>query len=107
MVTLHSFPDQQAILNLAKHYPDLDIASVETCLAFLNTTADVYQALDVHFARYGLSMGKFTILMQLLQTDEQGLTPSECTEKCSVTTTITGLLDGLERKGLVTRKPYP
>lgn len=108
MVTLHSFPDQQAILNLAKLYPNLDIASVETCLAFLNTTADVYQALDVHFARYELSMGKFTILMQLLQADEQGLTPSECAEKCGVTrATITGLLDGLERKALVTRKPYP
>lgn len=108
MVTLHSFPDQQAILNLAKRYPELDIASVETCLAFLNTTADVYQALDVHFAHYDLSMGKFTILMQLLQADEQGLTPSECAEKCGVTrATITGLLDGLERKELVIRKPYP
>ena len=52
-------------------------------------------------------MGKFTILMQFLQADEQGLTPSECAEKCSVTTTITGLLDGLERKELVIRKPYP
>lgn len=107
MVTLHSFPDQQVILNLAKLYPDLDIASVETCLAFLNTTADVYQALDIHFACYELSMGKFTILMQLLQADEQGLTPSECAEKCGVTrVTITELLDGLERKELVTRKPY-
>lgn len=80
---------------------------METCLTFLNTTANVYQALDVHFARYELSTGKFTILMKLLQVDEQGLTPSECAEKRSVTTTITGLFDGLERKKLVIRKPYP
>lgn len=108
MVTLHAFADQQAILNLAKRYPELDISSVETCLAFLNTTADVYEALDVHFDRYGLSMGKFTILMQLLQVDEQGLTPSECAEGAGVTrATITGLLDGLEREELVRRKPFP
>nr|WP_273038642.1 MarR family transcriptional regulator [Iningainema tapete] len=53
-------------------------------------------------------MGKFTLLMQLLYADEQGLTPSECAERAGVTrATITGLLDGLERDGLVRRQPYP
>ncbi|MBD0301758.1 MAG: MarR family transcriptional regulator, partial [Tolypothrix sp. T3-bin4] len=85
MVTLHSFVDRQGLQNLANSYPELDIASVETCLAFLNTTADVYAALDVHFARYNLSMGKFTLLMQLLQADKQELTPSECAERTGVT----------------------
>jgi DNA-binding MarR family transcriptional regulator len=108
VVTLRAFVNRQALLNLASHYPELDIASVETCLAFLNTTTDVYAALEVHFARYGLSMGKFTLLMQLYQANEQGLTPSECAERAGVTrATITGLLDGLERDGWVRRQPYP
>ena len=108
MVTLHSFVDRQTLQNLANRYPELDIASVETCLAFLNTTADVYAALNVHFARYNLSMGKFTLLMQLFQADEQKLTPSECAERTGVTrATITGLLDGLERDKLIIRQPYP
>ncbi|BAY48306.1 transcriptional regulatory protein MarR family [Scytonema sp. HK-05] len=106
MVTLRPFVDKQTILDFAKRYPELDVASIETCLAFLHTTADVYQALDVHFARYGLSRGKFTLLMQLYQVREQGLTPSECAERVGVTrATITGLLDGLERDGLVRRFP--
>ena len=106
MVILRPFVDKQTILNFAKRYPELDIASIETCLAFLHTTADVYQALDVHFARYGLSRGKFTLLMQLYLADEKGLTPSECAERAGVTkATITGLLDGLERDGLVRRFP--
>lgn len=106
MVILRPFVDKQTILNFAKRYPELDIASIETCLAFLHTTADVYQALDVHFARYGLSRGKFTLLMQLYLADEKGLTPSECAERADVTkATITGLLDGLERDGLVRRLP--
>jgi DNA-binding MarR family transcriptional regulator len=108
VVTLRPFVNRQNLENLALRFPELDIASVETCLAFLSTTIDVYTALDVHFARYGLSMGKFTLLMQLFQANEQGLTPSECAERAGVTrATVTGLLDGLERDGLVKRQPYP
>jgi DNA-binding MarR family transcriptional regulator len=107
VVILRPFADRQAILDFAQRYPELDIASVEACLAFLQATTDVYQALDVHFARYGLSRGKFTLLMQLFVADEQGLTPSECAERAGVTrATITGLLDGLERDGWVKREPY-
>lgn len=100
--------DRQALQNLAQRYAELDVASVEACLAFLRATADVQTALEAHFARYGLSMGKFTLLMQLHQNLEQGLTPSECAERSGVTrATITGLLDGLERDGLVERRPRP
>jgi DNA-binding MarR family transcriptional regulator len=108
VVTLRPFVNRQALEQLANIFPELDLASVESCLAFLATTIDVYAALDVHFARYGLSMGKFTLLMQLFVVDEKGLTPSECAERAGVTrATITGLLDGLERDGLVQRQPYP
>jgi DNA-binding MarR family transcriptional regulator len=108
MVTSRSIPNRQAIEQLASRYPELDIASVETCLTFLDTTAEVYAALDVHFARYGLSVGKFTLLMQLFVSADEGLTPSDFAERVGVTrATITGLLDGLEREELVKRQPHP
>lgn len=108
METLRPSVDSEILENLAKRFPELDMASVETCLAFLHTTAEVYTALNTHFARYGLSMGKFTLLMQLFHASEQGLTPSECADHARVTrATITGLLDGLERDELVKRLPYP
>jgi hypothetical protein len=66
--------DRPTLENLAQQYSELDIPSVETCLAFLQATADVQVALETHFSRYGLSMGKFTLLMQLYQTGEAGLT---------------------------------
>lgn len=98
--------DRSALQSLAQRYAELDVDSVEACLAFLRATADVQVALDTHFARYGLSMGKFTLLMQLSQVD--GLTPSDCAERSGVTrATITGLLDGLEREELVERRPCP
>jgi DNA-binding MarR family transcriptional regulator len=106
--TLRPFAEREILENLAKCFPELDIASVETCLAFLHTTAEVYTALNTHFSRYGLSMGKFTLLMHLFQAPEQGLTPSECAERAGVTrATITGLLDGLERSSLIERQAYP
>ncbi|MEO1068350.1 MAG: MarR family transcriptional regulator [Cyanobacteria bacterium J06638_6] len=109
MATLRPFVDRVvdrlALQQLAQRYPELDVAVVEACLAFLRTSADVQTALEAHFARYGLSMGKFTLLMQLAQS--QGLTPSDCAERSGVTrATITGLLDGLERDGLVERRPF-
>lgn len=108
MVTSGSFSSPQALEQLAKRYPELDLSSVEACLNFLDTTADVYQALDAHFARYGLSMGKFSLLIQLFIAPEEKLTPSEFAERANVTrATITGLLDGLEREELVKRQPHP
>jgi DNA-binding MarR family transcriptional regulator len=98
--------DRPTLEHLAQQYPDLDIPSVETCLAFLQATADVQVALETHFSRYGLSMGKFTLLMQLYQAGETGLTPSECAARSGVSrATITGLLDGLERDALIMRQP--
>lgn len=108
MVSSRSIPNRQTIEQLAQQFPEVDLASVETCLAFLDTTADVYSALEIHFARHGLSVGKFTLLMQLFVAGEQGLTPSEFAERAGVTrATITGLLDGLERENLVQRQPHP
>ncbi|MDJ0703225.1 MAG: MarR family transcriptional regulator [Leptolyngbyaceae cyanobacterium MO_188.B28] len=112
MFTLRDLPKYKTLLELAALHPELDIASVETCLTFLRTTTDVYRVLDAHFARYDLSMGKFTILMLLYKaghglTPSDCLTPSECAEMAGVTRgTITGLLDGLEREGWIERQPH-
>jgi DNA-binding MarR family transcriptional regulator len=108
MISSRSIPDQQTIQRMASRYPDLDIPSVETCLAFLDTTAEFYEAIDSYFAQYDLSRGKFTLLMQLLEVDENGLLPSEFAQRAGVTrATVTSLLDGLEREELITRQSHP
>lgn len=107
MFTLRDLPKYEALLELARQYPDLNITAVESCLTFLRTSTDVYTVFDRHFADYDLSMGKFTVLM-LLQCSGTGLTPSECADRAGVTrATVTGLLDGLEREGLLKREPHP
>lgn len=107
MFTVRSIPKYQMLLEQAHHHPELDISSVEVCMAFLWTSAEVYDAYDAHFGSYRLSMGKFTVLMLLEHCGSQEMTPSDCAERLGVTRgTITGLLDGLERENLVKRAPH-
>jgi DNA-binding MarR family transcriptional regulator len=108
MISSRTIPDQQTIQRMASRYRELDIPSVETCLAFLDTTTAFYEAIDSYFAHYDLSRGKFTLLMQLLSVDENGLLPSEFAQRAGVTrATVTSLLDGLEQQELITRQPHP
>lgn len=107
-VTPSPFPTPSDIQRLAEAYPEVDQISVEACLAFLHTTSVVYGAFDAHFARYGLSRGKFTVLMQLFTKGQAGLKPSDFAEEAGVTrATITRLIDGLVRDELVERRPHP
>jgi DNA-binding MarR family transcriptional regulator len=108
MASARSFPDPQTIQRMASRYPEIDISSVEACLAFLDTSTAFYHAVDRYLAQHKLSRGKFTLLMQLVEADEAGLLPSEFAERAGLTrASVTSLLDGLERDQLITRQPHP
>lgn len=54
---------------------------------------------------HGLSSGRFAVLMQILSSNGEGVTPSELAERTGFTrATITGFVDGLERDRLARRK---
>jgi len=77
--------------------------SIETGLLLMRTARDAYALLDRHFARYGLSQGRFALLMQLSLHGGE-LCPCELAARTNVSrATVTGLLIGLERAGLVER----
>lgn len=108
MASSRTLPDQQTIQRMACRYPEIDIPSVETCLAFLDTSTAFYDSVDHYLAQHKLSRGKFTLLMQLVEASEEGLLPSEFAERAGVTrASVTSLLDGLERDKLITRQPHP
>jgi Transcriptional regulators len=86
--------------------PTSDTALLELYLLFLQVAEEGFQDRQTFFDRYALSEGKLALLM-ILKTSGQ-LTPSELAEAAGVTAgTITGLLAGLERAGLVFRTPHP
>ncbi len=104
MASSRTLPDQQTIQRMASRYPEIDIPSVEACLAFLDTSTAFYDSVDNYLAQHKLSRGKFALLMQLVEASEDGLLPSEFAERAGVTrASVTSLLDGLERDKLITR----
>lgn len=61
-----------------------------------------------HFARFNLSQPRFNALMELRLAGEEGLPLSELGQRMLVSrANITGLIDRLERDGLVTREADP
>ncbi len=90
----------------AERFSDQDIAGVETCLVFLRASRDLYDYFDGYFARYGLSQGRFSLLVTLWLSGG-ATSPGELAEMTFVSrATVTGHLDGLERAGLVTREAH-
>ncbi len=105
MSTLSSAFQQHTLEQLLRRYPDLDTLAIETCASFFECVNHIYDAYGVLLSRYGLSTGRFTILAILFAHQDQRITPSDCADRAGVTrATMTGLLDGLERDGLILRE---
>lgn len=63
---------------------------------------------STHLARYGLSGAKFRALVQLRMAGDTGLSQSDLGKKLQVSrANITGLVERLEKDGLVVRNSHP
>jgi DNA-binding MarR family transcriptional regulator len=107
---LRDLPKYQALHSQAQRYSCADASACEACWGLLRVASDIVAALDEHLAKHELSQGRFTVMMLLNREPEVGqppvlaLSPSELAEAARVTrATMTGLLDGLQRDGMVDR----
>lgn len=74
------------------------------CFEVLALASAIDRACAARLAPHGLSEGKFVLLF-LLHGKKEGLSPHELAASAGVTrATITGLLDGLERSGMIARQ---
>jgi DNA-binding MarR family transcriptional regulator len=106
--TLRLLPRQQVLFDLARQRPEVDTTSVGTYLLFLWVAREVFASQQAFYDRFELSEGKIVLLLLLQQAPNYRLTPSALAEAAGVTRgTITGLLAGLERSGLVKRTEHP
>src|SRR5256886_15656942 len=106
--TFRLLPRQQVFFDLARQMPEVDTTSVGTYLLLLWVARDVFATQQAFYDRFELSEGKIVVLLLLRQAPHYRLTPSELAEAAGVTRgTITGLLAGLERSGLVKRTEHP
>lgn len=102
---LRDLPRYECLEERARRFPDLDAGAVEATLTLMRVGSDVLDGFASHYVRHGTSQGRFLVLMLLERQPEAPLLPSELADKMGVTrATITGLLDGLERDGLIERR---
>lgn len=93
--------------DLVKRYPTADKGATEIAMNLLRAESLLSAALNRRFRTYGLSTATFNVLMILDGADEP-LCPAEIGSRLLVTRgTVTGLLDSLEKNGLIRRIPDP
>lgn len=92
-----------AMLDEARRRGHADTRGLQLCFELLALTAAIDRDCAARLAPHQLSEGKFVLLF-LLHGRPDGLSPHELADRAGVTrATITGLLDGLERDGFLTR----
>jgi len=105
MLQLRDLPTKEILKKFEQRYPEVDIASVLIFLRFLRVGSDLSTALDGFLLKHGLLQGRWWVLILLMREENQTSIPSVLAEKSGVSrATMTRLLDGLERDGLIKRR---
>ncbi len=111
LLLLKDLPRYECLLEVAQQLPGLDPSACEVFLHLLRTGDEAFRVTEDHFHAKGLSQGRFTVLMLLYNKtsgETLSLAPAQLAERSGVTrATMTGLIDTLERDGMVTRSPHP
>ncbi|MDD2765242.1 MAG: MarR family transcriptional regulator [Opitutaceae bacterium] len=121
---LKDLPRYECLLEAAKELPDLDPSACAVFLHLLRAGDAVFDVSGRNLARHDISQGRFGVLMLLWSSSRPRRkagpcatdnclppgprTPAGLAEAANVTrATMTGLIDTLERDGLVKRVPDP
>lgn len=100
--TLRDTPALEALSRRQATLGDIDPAALAAAQDLLRVAKRMLGAFGDAFAAHGLSPGRYAVLMAL-DVRRPSLAPSEIAEQLGVTrATVTGLIDGLTRDGLVT-----
>lgn len=115
LLMLKDLPRYECLLEASRELPDLDPSATEVFLHLLRAGDEAFRVVELQLAQHEITQGRFGVLMALWGNcqragceNDKPLTPAELAERTGVTrATITGLVDTLERAGLVTRTPHP
>jgi DNA-binding MarR family transcriptional regulator len=106
MLLLKEIPRYECLLERSRRYPQLDPSAMEAFLHLLRVSTDVFDAFGALLAHHETSQGRFVVLILLNRDPETPCNLADLAGRSSVTrATMTGLIDTLERDGLVNREP--
>lgn len=110
---LKTLPRYECLIEAAKQFPDLEPSAGEAFLHLLRAGDEAFSVTERHLSAHNITQGRFMVLMILMNSARgdcgaRPLSPAELADRTGVTrATMTGLVDTLERDGLVKREPSP
>jgi DNA-binding MarR family transcriptional regulator len=108
LLLLKDLPRFDCLLKAAERYPALDPSAFEAFLHLLRTGDSVFASESAFLADRGVSQGRFTVLMLLNRLCNEPSTPAGLADHAAVTrATMSGLIDTLEKDGMVVRETTP
>lgn len=100
-------PKYHALLTEAERQGAEDIDGMRLCMSALSLATMIERQHAYTLAPHGLSEGRFS-LMFMLEAHKEGLSPHVLADQAGVArATVTGLVDGMVRDGLVERHDNP
>jgi DNA-binding MarR family transcriptional regulator len=100
----HQF--DQIFSRLSEHQLDVDPNLIRIAYRIIDFSTFTLAATESYLARFGLSQGRFVILLLLYKLTESTWTPARLADLIGVSrATITGLLNTLEKDRWIERRP--
>ena len=105
LLMLKDLPQYECLLKAAERYPALDPSAKGAFLHLLRTGDMVFEEIGHFLTRHNISQGRFTVMGLLARPWVESFTPASLAEESGVTrATMTGLIDPLEKDGMVVRQ---
>ena len=108
---IKDMPSREGLEKMGLRYPDLDVDATTLFMHILRVGDESFRAASETFKHHCVSHGRFIVMMNLYD-KENGIThelsAAEIADRSCVTrATVTGLVDGLEKEGIVVRSTDP
>jgi DNA-binding MarR family transcriptional regulator len=108
MFFLKDLPTDSNMREFTARFPNMNPSALKTCAQLMRTGSDMLGTFERVLGQIGLSQGRFLTLIVMNRTPSEAIYPSTLAEKLGVTrATMTGLLDGLHKDGLIARRIHP
>ena len=108
MFFLKDLPTDRKMREFTAHFPNMNPSALKTCTELMRTGSDILGTFERVLGQIGLSQGRFLTLIVMNRTPSEAINPSTLADKLGVTrATMTGLIDGLRKEGLVERQIHP
>ena len=108
MFFLKDLPIDMPLQEFSQRYPNMNPSALKTCTDLMRTGSDLLTAFETVLSKYGLSQGRFLVLIVMNRTPLETVNPSFLAKKLGVTrATMTGLLNGLKTGSFIERLADP